>query len=159
MLKRRSLVLTLVVAMLFSMLPLSLSATKVTAASYSPETAGRRVVGYLPSYRNYTINSIDFSAMTNGNLSFMTYAGGTITSGFSAGDVQTIVSKCHSNNCKAIIAIGGWNGFQNDGVFTSASRRTNLINQIMNYVNSYCQMSFRKWYLKTIPVMFSKWMI
>jgi hypothetical protein len=123
--------------MLFSMLPLSLGATKVTAASYNPETAGRRVVGYLPSYRNYTINSIDFSAMTHCNLAFMTYAGGTLTSGFSAGDVQTIVSKCHSNNCKAIIAIGGWNGFQNDGVFTSASRRTNLINQIMNYVNSY----------------------
>ena len=68
MLKKKSMVLFLVVALLFGMLPANFGTAKVCAASYNPETAGRRVVGYLPSYRNYTINSIDFSAVTIGKI-------------------------------------------------------------------------------------------
>ena len=137
MFKKRSLVLVLVAAILFSLLPTNIGAGKVSAASYNAETAGRRVVGYLPSYRTYTVDSIDFSAMTHCCLAFMTYSGGTLTSNFSAWDVQNIVNKCHANNCKAIIAIGGWGGFQNDGAFSTAAKRTSFVNQVMNYVNTY----------------------
>lgn len=138
MFKRKGLALLLAVAMVVSMLPSGIGATKkVEAASWDAETAGRRVVGYFPSYRIGTLNSIDFSAMTHCNLSFMTYANGTLTSGFSSGDVQNIVSKCHANNCKALIAIGGWNGISNDGMFSTAAKRTSFVDQAMNYVETY----------------------
>ncbi|MBR1930323.1 MAG: RICIN domain-containing protein [Lachnospiraceae bacterium] len=137
MFKKRSLVLVLVAAILFSLLPTNIGIGKVSAAAYDAETAGRRVVGYLPSYRTYALDSIDFSAMTHCNLAFMTYSYGTLNSNFSAGDVQNIVNKCHANHCKAIIAIGGWGGFQNDGAFTTAAKRTAFVNQVMNYVNTY----------------------
>lgn len=127
-----SALLTLV--MVCTLLPADFTMTKAAATS----DPGRRVVGYLPSYRNYTINSIDFSALTHCNLSFMTYSNGTLTSGFSASDVQTIVSKCHANGVKALIAVGGWNGFDtSDGPFTTAEKRTSFVNQLMDYVNTY----------------------
>ncbi|MBP5198495.1 MAG: RICIN domain-containing protein [Lachnospiraceae bacterium] len=115
----------------------SFAGTSARAASYSPETAGRRVVGYLPSYRTYAIDSIDFSALTHCNLSFMTYANGYVSLGFSSSDVTNIVNKCHANNVKAIIALGGWGGFTNDGAFTTSAKRSSIVNQIMNYVNTY----------------------
>lgn len=96
----------------------------------------KRVVGYLPSYRTSAINSIDFSALTHCCLSFMTYANGTLTSGFSDSTVQTIVNKCHANNVKALIAIGGGSGFNtSDNPFGTAAKRTSFVNQIMTYVD------------------------
>lgn len=98
-------------------------------------TSANRVVGYLPSYRSGTINSIDFSALTHCVLSFMTYANGTLTSGFDAGTTQNIVNKCHQNDVKALIAIGGGGGFNtSDNPFGTAAKRTSIVNQIMNYV-------------------------
>ncbi len=114
-----------------------MGAINVQAANYSTEPAGRRVVGYMPSYRTYAIDSIDFSALTHCNLSFMTYANGTVSLGFSGSDVTKIVNKCHDNNVKAIIALGGWGGFINDGAFTTAQKRSSIVNQIMNYVDTY----------------------
>lgn len=110
----------------------------VSAAAYSSEQTGTRVVGYLPSYRNYTIDSIDFSALTHCCLSFMKYKNGTLSSDFSTSDVQKIVSKCHANNVKAIIAIGGGGGFDTSTQpFGTAAKRTAFIDQVMNYVNTY----------------------
>ena len=137
MFKKKGLAMILVTTMVFSLFSAGWTTRKTNAASYNAETAGRRVVGYLPSYRTYAIDSIDFSALTHCNLSFMTYSGGTLYPNFSAWEVQNIVNKCHSNNCKAIIAIGGWGGFQNDGAFTTAAKRTAFINQVMNFVNTY----------------------
>ncbi|MBO4370593.1 MAG: hypothetical protein J5808_04420 [Paludibacteraceae bacterium] len=106
--------------------------------AFSDKYCGKMVVGYMPSYRTYTVNSIDWSALTHCVLSFIRYANGSlITSDFSDADVRNIVSKCHANNVKVIVAIGGWNGFQNDGAFTTAQKRTNFCNIVMNYVNTY----------------------
>ncbi|MCR5736146.1 MAG: carbohydrate-binding protein [Eubacterium sp.] len=97
-----------------------------------------RVVGYMPSYRTGSLNSIDFSALTHCVLSFMTYSNGTLTSGFSASNTQTIVNKCHQNGVKAMIAIGGGGGFNtSDNPFGTAAKRTSIVNQIMNYVDTY----------------------
>lgn len=137
MFKKKNPALILVAAIVISFLSTGWMTNKVNAASYNAETAGKRVVGYLPSYRTYTVDSIDFSAMTHCNLAFMTYSGGTLYPNFSAWDIQNIVNKCHANNCKAIIAIGGWGGFQNDGAFTTAAKRTNFVNQVMNFVDAY----------------------
>ena len=99
---------------------------------------GRRVVGYLPSYRAEVANSIDFSALTHCCLSFMTYNNGTLTSGFSDGDVRNIVNKCHENGVEALIAIGGGGGFVTNGnPFDTVEKRHSFVNQIMNYVNQY----------------------
>lgn len=133
--KRKILSLLLTAVMALSLVPANITTTEkeIKAAS-----SGTRVVGYFPSYRISTLNSIDFSALTHCMLSFMTYSNGTLTSGFSAGDMQTIVSKCHANGVKAIIAIGGWNGFDtSDNPFGTAEKRTSFVNQIMNYVNTY----------------------
>lgn len=102
------------------------------------QSGGGRVVGYLPSYRVGSLNNIDFSALTHCVLSFMTYNNGTLTSGFSATDARNIVTKCHQNNVKAMIAIGGGGGFNTSGnPFGTASGRTNIVNQIMDYVDQY----------------------
>ena len=106
--------------------------------AFSDKYCGKMVVGYMPSYRSYAINSIDWSALTHCVLSFIRYANGAlITSDFADADVRNIVSKCHANNVKVIVAIGGWNGFQNDGAFSTAQKRTNFCNIVMNYVNTY----------------------
>ncbi|MCR5703714.1 MAG: carbohydrate-binding protein, partial [Eubacterium sp.] len=97
-----------------------------------------RVVGYLPSYRLGSLNSIDFSALTHCVLSFMTYSNGTLTSGFSAANTQSVVNQCHQNGVKAMIAIGGGGGFNtSDNPFGTAAKRTSIVNQIMNYVDTY----------------------
>ena len=98
----------------------------------------KRVIGYLPSYRMETVDSIDFSALTHVNLSFMTYKDGTLTSGFSDEDVQKIKAKCEAANVKVLIAIGGGGGFDtSDKPFETAKKRTNVINQIMTYVDKF----------------------
>lgn len=133
--KRRVLSLLLTVVMAFSLIPANIGTKEIEVKA---DSTGRRVVGYFPSYRISTLNSIDFSALTHCMLSFMTYSNGTLTPGFNAGDVQTIVSKCHANGVKAIIAIGGWNGFDtSDNPFGTAEKRTSFVNQVMNYVDTY----------------------
>lgn len=98
--------------------------------------SGNRVVGYLPSYRTSAINSIDFSALTHCCLAFMTYSNGTLTSGFSDSTVQNVVNKCHANDVKVMIAIGGGSGFNTSGnPFGTAASRTSIVNQIMTYVD------------------------
>ncbi len=132
MTKKRVLSLILAVAMVLTLLPANFATMKVEAA------ASKRVVGYFPSYRTYTMNSVDFSAMTHCMLAFMTYSNGTLTSGFSDSDTRNIVSKCHANGTKAMIAIGGWNGFDvSDDPFSTPAKRTAFVNQVMNYVNTY----------------------
>ena len=128
-----SLMLSIVMTLISIPANVATKEVKVEAAS-----AGRRVVGYFPSYRMYTIDSIDFSALTHCMLSFMTYRNGTLTSGFAAGDVQNIVSRCHANGVKAMIAIGGWGGFDaSDNPFGTAQKRTSFVNQVMDYVTTY----------------------
>ena len=106
--------------------------------AFSSKYCGKMVVGYMPSYRTSAVNSIDWSALTHCILSFIRYSGGSlITSDFSDADVRNIVSKCHANDVKVIVAIGGWNGFQNDGAFSTAAKRTNFCDIVMNYVNTY----------------------
>ncbi len=112
--------------------------TQQPTAPQTTEPAKGRVVGYLPSYKTYAVNQIDFSGLTHCVLSFMTYANGTLTSGFSAGDVQNIVGKCHQNGVKALIAIGGGGGFDTgDNPLGTAQKRTAIVDQIMNYVAQY----------------------
>lgn len=128
-------VFSLILAMV---MVLSLITTNFTSMEAHAASTGNRVVGYFPAYRMYTVDSIDFSAMTHCMLAFMTYRNGTLTSDFTDADVRTVVNRCHANGTKAMIAIGGWNGFDSgDNPFGTAEKRTAFINQVMNYVNTY----------------------
>lgn len=133
MTKRKILSMILAIVMVLTMMPANFTTMTAKAA-----TSGKRIVGYFPSYRTYAMNSVDFSAMTHCMLAFMTYSNGTLTSGFSDSDTRNIVSKCHANGTKAIIAIGGWGGFDSsDDPFGTPAKRTAFVNQVMNYVNTY----------------------
>ncbi len=98
-----------------------------------------RVVGYLPSYRSYAIDSIDYSALTHLNLSFITYANGALSCDFSDADVAKIREKCNANNVKLLIALGGGGGFDvsSGNPFETAEKRTALINSLMGYVEKW----------------------
>jgi len=131
--KKRFLSLILSLLMVCSILMMNSQAIEAQAAS-----TPNRVVGYFPSYRMYKIDSIDFSAMTHCILAFMTYKDGTLTSNFSDQDMQTVLAKCHANNVKVLIGIGGWDGFDaSDDPFGSAEKRTEFVSQLMSYVNKY----------------------
>jgi len=64
-----------------------------------------KVVGYLPSYREYALGSIDFSKLTHVMVSFVN----PDTAGnFSySGDLTAIKIKAAANDCKVFISIGG----------------------------------------------------
>ncbi len=64
-----------------------------------------KVVGYLPSYRSYALNSIDFSKLTHVMVSF---ANPNTEGVFSfSGDINSIKAKAEEHNCKVFISIGG----------------------------------------------------
>lgn len=117
---------------------LSVFTANFTTMEAQAASQTNRVVGYFPAYRMYTVDSIDFSAMTHCMLAFMTYSNGTLTSNFTDAEVRNVVAKCHANGTKAMIAIGGWNGFDSgDNPFGTPAKRTAFVNQVMNYVNTY----------------------
>lgn len=95
-----------------------------------------RVVGYLPAYRSNLVDKIDYSALTHLNLSFMRYKDGQLVSDHEDSVVEKVVSHCHNNNVKVLIAVGG------GGVFDTASKpfntkesRAEFIDTIVDYVN------------------------
>lgn len=64
-----------------------------------------KVVGYLPSYRSYALNSIDFSKLTHVMVSF---ANPNAEGVFSfSGNINSIKAKAEEHNCKVFISIGG----------------------------------------------------
>ena len=97
-----------------------------------------KVVGYLPSYRTSSIDSIDYSALTHLCLAFMTYKNGNLSSGFSDSDTKRIISKCRANDVKILIALGGGGGFDTSGQpFSTAAKRTEIIDKLIAYVDQY----------------------
>ena len=107
-------------------------------ASAKQEDFKNRVVGYFPSYRYSTFNSVDFSAMTHCILSFLTYSNGTLTCGFSDAQIRAIKEKCDANDVKLMVALGGWDGFSytNNPIDTDEERQK-FVADLMYYVDSY----------------------
>ncbi|MBQ9885879.1 MAG: carbohydrate-binding protein, partial [Lachnospiraceae bacterium] len=108
-------------------------------SKYEPaDNSGLRIVGYMPSYRMGSFNNVDVSKLTHCMLAFMTYANGTCTSTFSDSQVRNVVNRCHENGVKVQIALGGGGGFNvSDAPFSTAAKRTSIVNQVMNYVDTY----------------------
>ena len=66
---------------------------------------GFNVVGYLPAYRFYAINSIDYSKLTHVMVSF---ANPDVNGEFSfSEDISKVIDAAAPHNCKVFISIGG----------------------------------------------------
>ena len=69
------------------------------------KVAGFNVIGYLPSYRFYAINSIDYSKLTHVMVSFVNP---DISGVFSfSEDISEVVEAVKPYDCKVFISIGG----------------------------------------------------
>lgn len=97
-----------------------------------------KVVGYLPSYRFYAVNSIDFNKLTHVMISF---ANPDENGEFSYSEnLSTVVSKAHAANCEVFISIGG-GGLNStvEGYYhteTTAGNRPAFINSLLNLIRS-----------------------
>ena len=83
----------------------------LAVAVFSPkkkkETSGY-VVGYLPYYSSEAAKRVDFSALTHLNIAFANpTAEGKLYLEMSDDSIKNVVKKCHDNDVKAILSLGG----------------------------------------------------
>ncbi len=83
----------------------------LAVAVFSPkkkkETSGY-VVGYLPYYSSEAAKRVDFSALTHLNIAFANPTGeGKLYLEMSDDSIKNVVKKCHDNDVKAILSLGG----------------------------------------------------
>ena len=83
----------------------------LAVAVFSPkkkkETSGY-VVGYLPDYASEAAKRVDFSALTHLNIAFANpTAEGKLYLEMSDDSIKNVVKKCHDNDVKAILSLGG----------------------------------------------------
>lgn len=96
---------------------------------------GFNVVGYLPSYRFYAINSIDYSKLTHVMVSF---ANPDVNGEFSfSEDISKVIDAVAPQNCKVFISIGG--GGLSDAIEqtyetkTEVAHRSEFIHNLMDF--------------------------
>lgn len=66
------------------------------------------VVGYLPYYSSAAVDRIDFSALTHLNIAFANPdSSGKLYLEMSSETIEKIIKKCHDNDVKAILSLGG----------------------------------------------------
>ena len=95
-----------------------------------------KVIGYLPSYRLYSVSSIDYKPLTHVMLSF---ANPDVDGEFSFnGNYQALKDSCLANNIELFISIGG-GGLGGNPIedyyidHTSDIKRTDFIHGLMNF--------------------------
>jgi hypothetical protein len=135
--------LLLTLALLLSIFLTALPAS-ATEAEDNIITAPNRVVGYFPSYRFEYIDEVDFSACTHVNLSFLNCRNGVFAPTLveanhpmGAAEYTEFVEKVHAAGAKALIAIGGGEHGALGLDLSTAASRTQFINNIMYYVDTY----------------------
>lgn len=106
-----------IVTSIISILALSLGfmeGTKVNGVAVDNQPLSKRVVGYLPSYKVESIDTIDYSALTHINLAFANPdEGGNIHINMSDEDISRIVINAHNKGTKVLISLGGFEGSNN----------------------------------------------
>lgn len=98
-----------------------------------------RVVGYLPLWESARWDSIEYASLTHCIFSFATYTSdGKVNWDISDAPVHNVVAKCHYNGVKALVALGGFGGFNTDGnPFATSEKRSNIIRQLSEIVGRY----------------------
>lgn len=114
--------------------------TSKQEASSRAVSSTYKVVGYMPSWAG-NVADIQYDKLTHINYSFaLPNADGTIQPIENPGKLTNLVTLGHQNNVDILIAVGGWNG-GNDSAFETlaknANLRTNFVNNIMSFVNTY----------------------
>ena len=85
----------------------------IAIAVFSPKTKKHKdfsgyVVGYLPYYSSEAAERVDFSALTHLNIAFANPTGeGKLYLEMSDEGIKNVVKKCHDNDVKAILSLGG----------------------------------------------------
>lgn len=98
-----------------------------------------KVVGYLPAYRFYAVNSIDYTKITHLMVSFANPDVTTDEFVFSE-SLTGVVAKAHQANCEVFISIGGGGlstvleDYYKDN--TASDKRPQLIHSLMNFVRT-----------------------
>lgn len=113
------------------------SATPRSVASTSA-VANFKVIGYMPTWAG-NVNDIQFSKLTHVNYAFLTP---TTSGGYNPienpSKLTSLVSAAHANNVKAIISVGGGGGGDAfNSIITTAAKRTNFVNSMINFTNQY----------------------
>ncbi|RJG48636.1 glycosyl hydrolase family 18 protein [Motilimonas pumila] len=116
-----------------------------TSASAAVADDSFKSVGYLPIYRAYTINQIEFNKLTHVMYSFARPdANGNIyiMNGGSAADLANIRQKAHAVGTQVGIALGGWDdNYSTARIFENLTAdpttRANLIQNIVNFTKQH----------------------
>jgi len=107
----------------------------------------KRVIGYLPWWRNTDINNLDYAKLDYVIVAFLRYtkdgwdfgkmADGT--GGWTTDEIRNMVNKAHSNGCKVFISVGGGDGgfIQSSLPFWYETSREYLVNCIFNAVDEF----------------------
>ena len=86
----------------------------IAVAIFSPKSGNKKkhlagyVVGYLPYYSADAVDRVDFEALTHLNVAFANpNDNGVLYLEMSDETIRKIVKKCHDNDVKAILSLGG----------------------------------------------------
>jgi chitinase len=119
-------------------LPANVAVSKNSQTTQAVTAATFKVVGYLPSWEG-DVNSIQYSKLTHINYAFLTpTTNGGLNPLDNLSKFTSLVSAAHSNNVKALIAVGGGGG--GDAFHTivaNSGLRTAFVNSMVNFVNQY----------------------
>ena len=131
-------ILSLFLAFVLCAALFTVSFTANAAMGTTSTATHNRVVGYYPYWNTSAINKIDYATLTHLNLAFMTYQNGRLVQNFSDSALRTIINNCRANDVKVIIALGGGGGFDTSSQpFSTAAKRTAIINELMTFVDNY----------------------
>ena len=112
--------------------------TLLTALTICSTAYSFKVVGYLPNYRFYALNSFDFSKLTHVMVSFVNPDDNGDFS-FSE-DVSKVIDKARPEGCKVFISIGG--GGLSEAVETTyetqteEAHRSEFIHKLMDFARN-----------------------
>lgn len=119
----------------------------VFSCSLSTYAGGRndfKVVGYYSDIFDNPVEELQFDKVTHIIYAFLIpKEDGTLVDVNKPDKLKALITQCHENNVKVLIAIGGWsyNGTPLDATFekiaASDDVRENFIKQIMKFVEAY----------------------
>lgn len=109
------------------------SNTAVTTEDGKP----RRSIGYLPGYRGYVVDQIDYEKLDYVILSFLRYTDKGWETDWTEADAKKTVELAHAAGAKVFVAIGGGGAFRDSLPFWNESNREYVANCIFDVVDKY----------------------
>lgn len=116
-----------------------IAAVLIVRCGTSHQKADTRVVGYLPTWYFSELETIDFSALTHLNISFVNPdADGNLHCSLADENIHKIVKKAHRHDVKVLAALGGGGGYTNYTALTKdRASMKEFDKKIIEYVKEY----------------------